>query len=109
MSKAPTIEELASREYKYGFVTDIESDVIPVGLDEDTVRLIWAKKNEPAFMLEWRLKAYRHWAQLEKAQAEPRWANVHYPTIDYQDIIYYAAPKQRGGPDSLDEVDPELL
>src|SRR5213596_1979146 len=92
-------------EYKYGFVTDIESDVIPRGLNEDTVRLISAKKNEPPFMLEWRLKAYRYWAKLEKSAGEPKWANVHYPPIDYQDIIYYSAPKQKKGLKSLDEVD----
>jgi Fe-S cluster assembly protein SufB len=104
-----TIEQLANQEYKYGFVTDIETDVIPRGLNEDIVRLISEKKGEPEFMLEWRLKAYRHWAKLEKAEAEPKWANVHYPAIDYQDMIYYAAPKQKTAKGSLEEVDEELL
>src|SRR5882724_8948132 len=104
-----TIEALTNREYKYGFVTAIESDVAPRGLNEDTIRLISAKKNEPQFMLEWRLKAYRYWAKLEKSAGEPKWANVHYPAIDYQDIIYYSAPKQKKGLKSLDEVDPKLL
>ena len=105
-----TVEDLTKNEYKYGFVTDIESDSIPAGLNEDVIRLISAKKNEPEFMLEWRLKAYRYWAKLEKSQAEPKWANVHYPPIDYQKIIYYAAPKAKGDrPKSLEEVDPELL
>src|SRR5205085_3580948 len=110
MTSGPsTIEALTEREYQYGFVTDIEADTVPRGLNEDTIRMISAKKNEPEFMLEWRLKAYRHWAKLEKSEAEPRWANVHYPSIDYQDIIYYSAPKQKKALDSLDEVDPELL
>src|SRR5262249_41702813 len=105
-----TIETLTQQEYKYGFVTDIAADVVPRGLNEDIIRLISAKKHEPQFMLEWRLKAYRYWSKLEKSEAEPKWANVHYPPIDYQDIIYYAAPKQTtGGPKSLDEVDPKLL
>jgi Fe-S cluster assembly protein SufB len=109
-TKPDTIEALASQEYKYGFVTDIESDVAPRGLNEDIIRLISGKKNEPEFMLEWRLKAYKHWAKLEKSEAEPKWANVKYPPIDYQNMIYYAAPKQRTeGPSSLDEVDPKLL
>ncbi|HJY81459.1 MAG TPA: Fe-S cluster assembly protein SufB [Candidatus Binatia bacterium] len=104
-----TIEALANREYKYGFVTEIEADVAPRGLNEDIIRLISAKKNEPQFMLEWRLKAYRYWAKLEKTEGAPKWANVHYPLIDYQDIIYYSAPKQKKAPESLDEVDPKLL
>jgi len=104
-----TIETLANREYRYGFVTDIEADVVPRGLNEDIIRLISAKKSEPDFMLAWRLRAYRHWAKLAKAEAEPRWANVKYAPIDYQDIIYYSAPKQKIAPGSLDEVDPELL
>jgi len=108
-TKPDTIEALASQEYKYGFVTDIESDVAPRGLNEDIIRLISTKKGEPQFMLEWRLKAYKHWAKLEKSEAEPKWANVKYPPIDYQNMIYYAAPKQREGPTSLDEVDPKLL
>ncbi len=90
--------------YKHGFVTDIETEQLPPGLSEDTVRFISAKKNEPAWMLEWRLKAYRKWLTME----EPTWANVAYPAIDYQDVSYWAAPK-KDGPKSLDEVDPELL
>src|SRR5215212_1952534 len=104
-----TLDALTTGEYKYGFVTDIESDVIPRGLNEDTIRLISAKKNEPSFMLAWRLKAYRYWAKLAKSEAEPKWANVHYPPIDYQDVIYYAAPKQKKTVGSLEEVDAELL
>ena len=107
---ANTIEQLANQEYKWGFVTDIEADAIPKGLNEDVIRMISAKKNEPQFMLDWRLKAFRHWEKLEKAEAEPKWANIHYPPIDYQDIVYYSAPKRKGdGPNSLEEVDPELL
>jgi Fe-S cluster assembly protein SufB len=105
-----TVEDLARREYKYGFVTDIEADTVPPGLDEEIIRFISAKKNEPEFMLQWRLKAYRYWAKLEKAEAEPKWAMVHYPPIDYQAIRYYSAPKSKSeGPRSLEEVDPELL
>ncbi len=105
-----TVEDLARREYKYGFVTDIEADTVPPGLSEEIVRFISAKKNEPAFMLDWRLKAYRYWAKLEKSEAEPKWAMVHYPPIDYQAIRYYSAPKSKSdGPKSLEEVDPELL
>ena len=100
-----TIEDLAQKEYKYGFVTEIESDTLARGLSEETVRAISAKKNEPEFLLEWRLKAYRHWLTL----TEPDWQNVHYPPIDYQDIIYYSAPKPKKKLASLDEVDPELL
>jgi len=104
------IETLASQEYKYGFVTDIEVDIAPRGLNEDIIRLISTKKNEPQFMLDWRLKAYRHWVKMEKSEGEPKWSNVKYPPIDYQDIIYYSAPKQKAeGPKSLDEVDPKLL
>src|SRR5712692_268161 len=99
-----TIEQLANQEYKYGFVTDIEADVVPPGLNEETVRLISAKKNEPEWMLEWRLKALRHWLTMK----EPTWANVHYNPIDYQGIRYYSAPKQIKKLNSLDEVDPEL-
>src|SRR5512147_2673401 len=98
------VETLANREYKYGFVSDIEADTIPAGLNEDIVRFISAKKNEPEWLLEWRLKAYRHWLTME----EPKWPNVHYPTINFQDIIYYSAPKQKIAPNSLDEIDPEL-
>jgi Fe-S cluster assembly protein SufB len=100
-----TIHELTGQEYKWGFVTEIESDTIARGLSEEVVRVISAKKNEPEWLLEWRLKAYRHWLTME----EPRWPNVHYPPIDYQDVIYYAAPKPRKQLNSLDEVDPELL
>jgi Fe-S cluster assembly protein SufB len=99
-----TIEQLANQEYKYGFVTDIESDTAPPGLNEDIVRLISTKKGEPEWMLEWRLKALRHWFTMK----EPTWANVHYPPIDYQAIRYYSAPKQKKTLNSLDEVDPEL-
>jgi Fe-S cluster assembly protein SufB len=104
-----TTEDLVNKEYQYGFVTEIESDTIPRGLNEAVVRLISAKKNEPSFMLDWRLKAYRHWVKLATSQAEPKWANVHYPPIDYQDLIYYSAPKTNTGPKSLEEVDPKLL
>src|ERR1035437_1178678 len=101
-----TIETFANQEYKWGFVTDIEADAIPRGLSEDVVRLISAKKQEPEWLLEWRLKAFRHWLTM----TEPTWANVHYPPIDYQDIIYYSSPKsKKDGPQSLEEVDPELL
>jgi Fe-S cluster assembly protein SufB len=98
-----SVEDLANREYQYGFVTDIDSDIVPPGLSEDVIRLISKKKNEPEFLLEWRLKAYRHWLTM----TEPTWANVHYAPIDYQAISYYAAP--RSGPKSLAEVDPQLL
>ncbi|MEW5974302.1 MAG: Fe-S cluster assembly protein SufB [Acidobacteriota bacterium] len=100
-----TIQEFASKEYKYGFVTEIEADSIPRGLNEDVIRMISAKKKEPEFMLEWRLKAYRHWLTMK----EPTWANVRYPKIDYQDVIYYSAPKAKKEVKSLDEVDPEIL
>ena len=104
-----TIENLANQEYKYGFVTEIEADVIPRGLNEDIIRLISAKKNEPEFMLEWRLKAYKTWAKMETSEGEPTWANIKHPPINYQDIIYYSAPKPRKKLNSLDEVDPEVL
>jgi len=97
--------EVTSGEYKYGFVTDIETDVIPKGLSEDVVRLISAKKEEPEWLLEFRLKAFRRWQTMKM----PEWAHLNIPEIDYQDIIYYAAPKQKKGPDSLSDVDPELL
>src|SRR6266853_1326205 len=101
-----TIEGLVQKEYKYGFYTDVEADSAPPGLNEDIVRLISAKKNEPEFMLNWRLKAYRHWLTMK----EPTWPHVHYPPIDYQKAVYYSAPKKKGdGPKSLDEVDPKLL
>lgn len=98
------LEQVTSSEYKYGFVTNIEADEAPKGLSEDTIRFISAKKNEPEWMLEYRLKAYRHWLTME----EPTWPNVTYPKIDFQDIIYYSAPKQKIAPKSLDEIDPEL-
>ena len=101
-----TIELLTNKEYKYGFVTDIESDVIPKGLGEETVRLISEKKGEPGWMLEFRLKAYRQWLKMTEPK---RWPNIKYPEVDYQDIIYYSAPKQKATKASLDEVDPELL
>ena len=100
-----SIEALVNREYQYGFVTDIESDTIPKGLTEDTVRLISAKKDEPAWLLEWRLKAFRRW----QAMTEPHWSNVKYPAIDYQAQTYYSAPKSVKPLQSLDQVDPELL
>lgn len=102
------IAALANQEYKYGFVTDVETDTIPKGLSEDVIRLISAKKKEPPFMLEWRLKAYRYWVKLEKEAAEPKWANISYPPIDYQGIVYYSAPKPKKVLKSLDEVDPEV-
>ncbi|HEY4710497.1 MAG TPA: Fe-S cluster assembly protein SufB [Candidatus Acidoferrales bacterium] len=108
-SNTEAIRELAQQEYKWGFVTDIGEDRAPKGLSEEIIRFISAKKNEPEFMLEWRLKAFRYWMTLEKAQAEPKWANVHYPPIDYQAISYYSAPKQKPSLNSLDELDPELL
>ncbi|MBL7960380.1 Fe-S cluster assembly protein SufB [bacterium] len=107
-TEVSTIEEIANKEYKYGFVTDIESDSAPKGLNEDTVRFISAKKNEPPFLLEWRLKAFRHWLKLLE-EGEPNWQNLHFPKIDYQDIIYYSAPKKKKELKSLDEVDPEIL
>lgn len=103
--KNDILEEHISSEYKYGFVTDIESDNAPIGLNEDIVRFISAKKNEPEWMLEYRLTAFRYW----KTMKEPVWAHVHYPKIDFQNIIYYSAPKQKPQLKSLDEVDPELL
>jgi Fe-S cluster assembly protein SufB len=107
---AANVEEFVSRRYEQGFVTDIETDTVPPGLDESVIRHISAKKNEPAFMLEWRLRAYRHWLTM----TEPRWAFVHYPPIDFQAISYYSAPKSKEqekaeAPQSLDEVDPKLL
>jgi Fe-S cluster assembly protein SufB len=100
-----TLQDLTAQDYKYGFTTDVEADTVPKGLSEEVIRTISAKKGEPAFMLEWRLKAYRHWLTMR----EPTWANVKYPKIDYQDIIYYSAPKSAAdGPKSLDDVDPEL-
>src|SRR6185295_2677849 len=97
--KDDSIEKLAGQEYQYGFVTAIEEDKIPKGLNEDIVRLISSKKHEPAWLLEWRLKAYRHWLTMK----EPTWANVRYAKIDYQDAYYYSAPKKK--PKSLDDID----
>jgi Fe-S cluster assembly protein SufB len=103
-------EAVVNQDYKYGFVTDVDADTIPRGLNEDIVRIISAKKNEPQWLLDWRLKAYRQWVKMEKKEGAPKWANVHYPPINYQDIIYYAAPKNTADrPKSLDEVDPEVL
>jgi len=99
------IDELTSNEYKYGFVTDIESDTFPKGLNEDVIRAISAKKNEPEWLLEWRLEAFKAWKEME----EPNWAHVNYPTPNFQDISYYSAPKPKPELESLDEVDPELL
>ncbi len=98
------IQKAVMADYKYGFVTEIEADAAPKGLNEDIIRFISAKKNEPEWMLEWRLKAYRHWLNME----EPSWANLKHPPINYQDIIYYSAPKQKKKAGSLDEIDPEL-
>ena len=101
-----TVLEITNREYNAGFVTDIESESIPAGLNEDVVRLISSKKSEPEWLLEWRLKAYRHWTTM----TEPTWQNVHYPPIDYQSIVYYSAPRsKKNGPKSLEDVDPKLL
>ncbi|HWK99878.1 MAG TPA: hypothetical protein VNQ55_08020, partial [Parapedobacter sp.] len=99
------LKELALEEYKYGFTTDIEMDIAPKGLSEDTVRLISAKKNEPEWLLEWRLKAFRHFMKMDM----PAWQNFTLPEVDFQDISYYAAPKAKPKLNSLDEVDPELL
>jgi Fe-S cluster assembly protein SufB len=108
-SSVDTIRDLAAQDYKWGFVTEIDEDRVPKGLNEDIVRLISARKGEPEFMLEWRLNALRHWFQLEREQGEPKWANVTFPPIDYQNIVYYSAPKQKPSLDSLNQVDPELL
>jgi Fe-S cluster assembly protein SufB len=105
---AKTIEALANRAYPYGFVTAIASDSTPPGLSEDIIRIISAKKGEPRFMLDWRLRAYRHWVTMERSEGEPRWANVTYPPIDYQKIVYYSAPKQKVAA-RLEDLDPELL
>ncbi|HEX6093713.1 MAG TPA: Fe-S cluster assembly protein SufB [Dongiaceae bacterium] len=102
---AEKVHSLAGEKYKYGFVTDIESDMAPKGLSEDTVCFISEKKNEPQWLLDWRLKSFRAWTQME----DPKWAKIGFPAIDYQDAYYYAAPKQKITPKSLDEIDPELL
>lgn len=100
------IDQYIKNEYEAGFVTDVESDTLPPGLNEDVVRFISAKKGEPEWLLEWRLKAFKIFQEME----EPTWAHVHYPEINFQDISYYSAPKSmEDGPQSLDEVDPELL
>src|SRR5690242_19677473 len=100
------LNELVNSRYKHGFITDIESETIPVGLTEETIRLISAKKAEPEFLLNWRLAAFRHWQTMQP----PQWAHVHFPPIDFQQIAYYSAPKnKKDQPKSLDEVDPKLL
>ena len=104
-SRERDVNALVESSYRHGFVTDIEADTVPPGLDEDVIRLISRKKGEPQFLLDWRLKAYRHWCTM----AEPKWAHVHYPPIDFQAISYYSAPRARSGPKSLSEVDPKLL
>src|SRR5688572_3171392 len=104
MNELGALEKTVLSEYKYGFVSDIEADEAPMGLSEDIIRFISAKKKEPQWMLDWRLKAYQHWLKM----TEPKWPNVKYPPINYQDIIYYSAPKQKKSLSSLDEVDPEL-
>ena len=109
MSNATELSEITDREYEYGFVTDIESETIPKGLNEEIVRIISAKKEEPQWLLQWRLKAYHRFAKMLAEGHEPSWAMVTYPTIDYQDMYYYSAPKKKDQLESLDEVDPELL
>src|SRR5215469_7704020 len=105
-SKSQDVEAILGQKYRHGFVTDIESDSLPPGLDEDVVRAISKKKNEPQFLLDWRLKAFKLWRTMQ----EPTWAHVHYKPIDYQDISYYSAPKSpKNAPKSLEEVDPKLL
>src|SRR6056297_4067755 len=104
-NKDKKLNNLNQSEYKYGWTTDIESDSLPKGLNEDIIRMISKKKNEPEFMLDFRLKAYRYWKEMKM----PEWAHLKIPEINYQDIIYYSAPKQKVGPKSLDDVDPELL
>ncbi len=99
------LDEVTQGDYKFGFFTDIETDMAPRGLDENTIRFISAKKEEPEWMLEFRLRAFRHWQKM----TEPEWAHINYPKIDFQDIIYYAAPKRKKELTSLDEVDPELI
>ena len=105
MSSTELLEERVKQEYKWGFVTDIEAETVPKGLNEETIQLISAKKNEPEWLLEWRLKAYRKWLTM----VEPTWPHVQYPPIDYQESYYYSAPKAKKVLNSLDEVDPELL
>ncbi len=105
MSEASEIEDLVRSEYRHGFVTEIESETLPPGLDEGVVGAISQRKGEPEFMLDWRIKAYRHWQTMQ----EPKWSSVHYPPVDFQAISYFSAPKKKEGPKSLDEVDPILL
>jgi Fe-S cluster assembly protein SufB len=112
MTSGPTISrktELSDSTYKWGFTTDVETDIAPKGISEDIVRLISAKKNEPEWLLEWRLKSLAHWFKMAEAEGEPEWANIKYPQIDFQDMYYYAAPVQAEAPKSLDDVDPEML
>ena len=104
-SATDTIQEFVSNEYKYGFVSDIDTETLPPGLNEEVIRTISAKKTEPDFMLQWRLRAYRYWL----TQQEPTWQQARYAPMDYQKVIYYAAPRPRKSLNSLDEVDPELL
>ena len=105
-SETEMLKEYAEQEYKYGFVTDIESDTLPPGLNEDVIKFISNKKGEPEWLTKWRLKAYEIWKNMK----EPHWANIEYPPIDYQAISYYSAPKNiSDGPKSLDEVDPALI
>ncbi len=106
MSAPLTAEDFVNRDYQAGFVTDIESETIPVGLNEDVIRLISSKKSEPQWLLDWRLAAFRHWLTMK----EPAWQNVHYPAIDYQAISYFSEPKKKkDGPKTLADVDPKLL
>ena len=109
MDETKYLQSVADSEYEYGFVTEIDADTAPKGLSEDTVRLISSKKGEPEWMLDWRLKAFRHWQKLAESEAYPRWAHLDYPDIDFQDVSYYSAPKSKPKYNSLDEVDPELL
>ncbi|MGO9443264.1 MAG: Fe-S cluster assembly protein SufB, partial [Thiobacillaceae bacterium] len=105
MAKNLALQETLERDYRWGFVTDIEQDTFSKGLSQDVVQMISARKGEPQFLLEWRLAAYQHWIELK----EPNWASVHHPPIDYQSFSYFSEPKRKGGPKSLEEVDPELL
>ena len=100
------VEKLVRKDYEAGFYTDIEQDTVPPGLDEDVIRFISAKKNEPEFLLEWRLEAFRAWQKMVEENGEPAWAHVDFVPVDYQAISYYAAPKKKEAPKSLDEVDP---
>jgi len=104
-----SLAHLANREYRYGFVTNIEEDQVPPGLNEEIVRIISAKNEEPEWLLEWRLRALGRFVGMLEQESEPSWAQISYPAIDYQDMYYYAAPKQKPQLESLDEVDPELL